>query len=164
MPKFIALIADWEYMQELGIDYFLTVNCKSKDERDAMLTKINRKRGIFAEYEVEASSYGAVFGLLQDSATAPAGYTNRSMSVGDLVIDAETDFMQPKVYLCCPVGWEDVSAIWFPMLYNPPAPSPNDPPPGSWAATARMMAMFDDPEDPYDWDRWKDEMKESEDF
>ena len=32
------------------------------------------------------------------------------------------------------------------------------PPPGSWAATARMMAQNDD--SGFDWDRWKDEMKE----
>ncbi len=32
------------------------------------------------------------------------------------------------------------------------------PPPGSWAATARMMAQGDD--SGFDWDRWKDEMKE----
>lgn len=33
------------------------------------------------------------------------------------------------------------------------------PPPGSWAATARMMAAGDD--SGYDWDAWKDQMKES---
>jgi len=32
------------------------------------------------------------------------------------------------------------------------------PAPGSWAATARMMAQGDD--SGFDWDRWKDEMKE----
>lgn len=37
-------------------------------------------------------------------------------------------------------------------------PSPNDPPPGSWAAVARMMAADDD--SGFDWDAWKDEMKE----
>ena len=36
--------------------------------------------------------------------------------------------------------------------------SPKGPPPGSWAATARMMAQGDD--SGFDWDRWKDEMKE----
>ena len=34
----------------------------------------------------------------------------------------------------------------------------NRPPAGSWAATARMMAQNDD--SGFDWDRWKDEMKE----
>ena len=33
-----------------------------------------------------------------------------------------------------------------------------EPPPGSWAAVARMMAQDDD--SGFDWDRWKDEMKE----
>lgn len=39
-------------------------------------------------------------------------------------------------------------------------PGPNDPPPGSWAAVARMMAANDD--SGFDWDAWKDEMKERE--
>lgn len=38
-----------------------------------------------------------------------------------------------------------------------PAHSTVQPPPGSWAETARMMASFA-PE--FDWDAWKDEMKE----
>jgi hypothetical protein len=37
-------------------------------------------------------------------------------------------------------------------------PEPEGPPPGSWAATARMMAEGDD--SGFDWDAWKDEMKE----
>lgn len=32
------------------------------------------------------------------------------------------------------------------------------PPPGTWAFTARIMAEGDD--SGFDWDRWKDEMKE----
>lgn len=35
---------------------------------------------------------------------------------------------------------------------------PIEPPPGSWAATARLMAEGDD--SGFDWDRWKDEQKE----
>lgn len=35
---------------------------------------------------------------------------------------------------------------------------PMEPPPGSWAAVARMMAAGDD--SGFDWDAWKDEMKE----
>lgn len=35
----------------------------------------------------------------------------------------------------------------------------NQPPPGSWAAVARMMASLGD-DDGMDWDAWKDEMKE----
>lgn len=34
-----------------------------------------------------------------------------------------------------------------------------DPPVGSWAETARLMASID-PD--YDWDAWKDEMKEGD--
>jgi len=37
---------------------------------------------------------------------------------------------------------------------------PVGPPPGSWAATARIMAQGDD--SGFDWDRWKDEMKEKD--
>ena len=38
---------------------------------------------------------------------------------------------------------------------------PCEPPPGSWAETARMMAqMF--PDDGFDWDAWKDQMKEGD--
>lgn len=37
------------------------------------------------------------------------------------------------------------------------ADEPREPPAGSWAATARMMASLD-PD--FDWDSWKDEMKE----
>ncbi len=36
--------------------------------------------------------------------------------------------------------------------------SPHEPPPGSWASVARMMAQGDD--SGFDWDAWKDEMKE----
>lgn len=43
--------------------------------------------------------------------------------------------------------------------YNVPPPPPNLPPPGSWAETARFMASID-PD--FDWDRWKDEMKDRE--
>ena len=43
-----------------------------------------------------------------------------------------------------------------PVRISPATPS--KPPPGSWAATARMMAQGDD--SGFDWDRWKDEMKE----
>ena len=39
-------------------------------------------------------------------------------------------------------------------------PSQTLPPPGSWADVARLMAMDDD--SGFDWDAWKDEMKESE--
>jgi hypothetical protein len=34
----------------------------------------------------------------------------------------------------------------------------HQPPPGSWADVARMMAAGDD--SGFDWDAWKDEMKE----
>ena len=38
---------------------------------------------------------------------------------------------------------------------------PTQPPAGSWAETARMMAqMF--PDSDTDWDAWKDEMKETD--
>jgi len=36
-----------------------------------------------------------------------------------------------------------------------------EPPPGSWAETARMMAQLF-PDEGIDWDAWKDEMKDSE--
>lgn len=36
-----------------------------------------------------------------------------------------------------------------------------EPPVGSWAATARLMASIGGDDD-FDWDRWKDEMKEGE--
>lgn len=36
---------------------------------------------------------------------------------------------------------------------------PSDPPIGTWAATARIMAELDPT---YDWDSWKEEMKEME--
>ena len=40
----------------------------------------------------------------------------------------------------------------------------DQPPPGSWAAVARLMASGpqDPNEPPMDWDQWKDEMKENE--
>lgn len=43
-------------------------------------------------------------------------------------------------------------------------PTPLEPPPGSWAAVARMMAQSEDPDDPsgIDWDEWKDQMKDEE--
>jgi hypothetical protein len=44
-------------------------------------------------------------------------------------------------------------------------PMPTDdrlPPPGSWADVARIMASIpsDPDEPPFDWDAWKDEMKD----
>ena len=39
-----------------------------------------------------------------------------------------------------------------------PAPARVEPQPGTWAATARIMAQGDD--SGFDWDAWKDEMKE----
>lgn len=44
-----------------------------------------------------------------------------------------------------------------PLPEHKPKPS-YEPPPGSWAAVARMMAANDD--SGFDWDAWKDEMKE----
>ena len=40
----------------------------------------------------------------------------------------------------------------------------NLPPPGSWASVARTMAdMPQDPNElPFDWDAWKDEMKDGQ--
>lgn len=38
---------------------------------------------------------------------------------------------------------------------------PRQPPPGSWADIARMMASLDT-EGEVDWDAWKDEMKEGD--
>lgn len=38
---------------------------------------------------------------------------------------------------------------------------PRKPPPGSWADIARMMAAISSDDDGVDWDRWKDEMKET---
>lgn len=39
------------------------------------------------------------------------------------------------------------------------APNRTEPPAGTWAATARMMASCF-PDDGFDWDAWKDAMKE----
>jgi hypothetical protein len=49
------------------------------------------------------------------------------------------------------------SDVWY-QNAAPKTKAPKGPPPGSWAATARMMAQGDD--SGFDWDRWKDEMKE----
>jgi hypothetical protein len=49
------------------------------------------------------------------------------------------------------------SDVWY-QNEVPSTSMPKGPPPGSWAATARMMAQGDD--SGFDWDRWKDEMKE----
>lgn len=49
------------------------------------------------------------------------------------------------------------SDVWY-QNESPKTKAPKGPPPGSWAATARMMAQGDD--SGFDWDRWKDEMKE----
>lgn len=39
--------------------------------------------------------------------------------------------------------------------------SPSEPPVGSWASVARMMASLGGDDD-IDWDAWKDEMKETD--
>ena len=42
---------------------------------------------------------------------------------------------------------------------------PAQPPAGTWASVARMMAAGDDPTDGmprFDWDAWKDQMKDGE--
>lgn len=39
---------------------------------------------------------------------------------------------------------------------------PCEPPPGSWAAVARMMAADDD--SGFDWDAWKERAKEGDDL
>ena len=51
------------------------------------------------------------------------------------------------------------SDVWY-QNEAPKTKVPKGPPPGSWAATARMMAQGDD--SGFDWDRWKDEMKDRE--
>jgi hypothetical protein len=44
---------------------------------------------------------------------------------------------------------------------KPAQRAPMQPPAGSWAATARAMAAMGG-DDGFDWDAWKDEMKERE--
>jgi hypothetical protein len=46
---------------------------------------------------------------------------------------------------------------YYALPEHEPKPS-HEPPPGSWAAVARIMAQGDD--SGFDWDAWKDEMKE----
>ena len=46
------------------------------------------------------------------------------------------------------------SDVWY---QNKPA-SPTEPPAGTWASTARLMAKGDN--SGFDWDAWKDQMKE----
>ena len=73
-------------------------------------------------------------------------------------------------------GWEEVTVLW---TFDTPeqaeqnfeawlleiikeqdaALGPNQPPPGSWASVARLMAQNDD--SGFDWDAWKDEMKDN---
>jgi len=55
----------------------------------------------------------------------------------------------------------EMDAAWFSEETAPVEVDPNEPPLGSWAATARMMASCGDG-DGFDWDQWKDEMKERE--
>ena len=50
---------------------------------------------------------------------------------------------------------EELEAILLPDF------DPRQPPPGSWADIARMMAAISSDDDGVDWDRWKDEMKET---
>jgi hypothetical protein len=65
------------------------------------------------------------------------------------------------------LGVDELPAAAMPLIvpgYNDDAPAnrvvPTDPPAGSWAATARVMAQGDD--SGFDWDRWKDEQKDAE--
>lgn len=46
------------------------------------------------------------------------------------------------------------------LAQHAPEPASAEPAPWTWAATARMMAQSF-PDDGFDWDRWKDEMKEA---
>lgn len=52
----------------------------------------------------------------------------------------------------------DITAVDLPPVEFKPTIRP-EPPVGSWASVARIMA---DIEPDFDWDSWKDEMKESE--
>lgn len=45
-----------------------------------------------------------------------------------------------------------------------PAPSTTQPPPGSWADIARMMAAIGADDDGVDWDAWKDACKEGREY
>lgn len=53
----------------------------------------------------------------------------------------------------------DASAFATGFSESVRAITPSEPPAGTWAATARMMAQGDD--SGFDWDAWKDEMKEA---
>ena len=67
-------------------------------------------------------------------------------------------------------GWGDASEEkvlqedWETESRRQLASFSNEPPPGSWAATAGAMASLpqDPNEPPMDWDAWKDEMKEGD--
>lgn len=72
---------------------------------------------------------------------------------------------------CCKIGFEDDCAPYAELVIQGTQEAAQDfradrqgtmlPPPGSWAETARMMAQAF-PDDDFDWDRWKDEMKEGD--
>ena len=55
----------------------------------------------------------------------------------------------------------EMDAAWFAEETAPIEADPNEPALGSWAATARMMASCGN-DDGFDWDQWKDEMKDRE--
>lgn len=68
-------------------------------------------------------------------------------------------------------GWDEMYPVYGSPAYEAEEPeivaaerrqemdeAAMGPPPGSWAAVARMMAAGDD--SGFDWDAWKDEMKE----
>ena len=64
---------------------------------------------------------------------------------------------QYNMVVCDKETHEPLYALAYGELQDVPD---NQPPPGSWADIARMMAQDDD--SGFDWDAWKDEMKETD--
>lgn len=82
--------------------------------RDAVLEAI--RDGHFNRYRIEADNRDHVFEIL--NVAHPQGWQDRSMSVGDVVLD----MAEERASLCCMVGWEDLPEAllllpeWFPKI------------------------------------------------
>jgi hypothetical protein len=75
--------------------------------------------------------------------------------------DPETDYPERKVTVLwtfdTPEQAEENFDAWLLEVIRE-QDGPNQPPIGTWASVARIMAQNDD--SGFDWDAWKDEMKE----
>lgn len=101
MATHAALILDWQLFTETQRSALFRFRVP---EILSVITDV-LTAGHFTRYDLQATDLGDVFYRL--NMDPPEHYRNRSMSVGDVVIDLRTN----TALVCAPTGWIELPAV-----------------------------------------------------